>query len=83
MTTSISNIFVSFKPVIWAEVKYQKKKWYKNVETHFIFITNCLLYFTQIFTKSSGKILFLEFWPLNQSPRTSITPWVKQNSLFF
>ena len=26
MTTTISNVFVSFKPVIWAEVKYQKKK---------------------------------------------------------
>ena len=80
MTTTISNVFVYFKPVIWAEVKYQKKKkkkkeWYKNVEAHFIFITNCLLYLTQIFTRSSGKILFLEFWPLNQSPITSITYW--------
>ena len=26
MTTTISNVFVYFKPVIWAEVKYQKKK---------------------------------------------------------
>lgn len=26
MTTTISNVFLSFKPVIWAEVKYPKKK---------------------------------------------------------
>lgn len=59
MTTTISNVFLSFKPVIWAEVKYPKKKkkeWYKNVEAHFIFITNCLLYLTKISARSSGKI---------------------------
>lgn len=26
MTTTISNVFLSFKPVIWAEMKYPKKK---------------------------------------------------------
>ena len=31
MTTTISNVFVYFKPVIWAEVKYQKKKKKKRV----------------------------------------------------
>lgn len=32
MTTTMSKVFVSFNPVIWAQVKCQKKKksdWYK------------------------------------------------------